>query len=70
MPKPEAKRHPKTILHPFSSSVLRGGIGFAPKAALGADASGLMADRPPSAEAGVGARGSAIELLGFTRKNG
>ena len=53
-PKPEAKRHPKTILHPFSSSVLRGGIGFAPKAALGADASGLMADRPPSAEAGVG----------------
>lgn len=26
------------------------GIGFAPKAALGADASGLMADRPPSAE--------------------
>ena len=39
-----------------SSCVFRSppGIGFAPKAALGADATALVADRPSSAEAEVG----------------
>ena len=46
------------------------GIGFAPKAALGADASSLMADRPPSAEATEPGGFPAVETSDFTCGNG